>query len=170
MIIINRFGTTNNAVAKGDSPGHPFRGNQYGAGEGGGGGEGLNEFGGGPMPPKPKMVLDEKTGRYKEERVKQLAKAPAPKRGEQYDDGQGGKMEIGNKNDVYTPRGDSPKYPVSRKGWKMGTIQKLSTGEYEAVNNGKSLGAFKSPAAAIKGLAIAGQTDYYSSPGSDPGS
>lgn len=36
MIIINRFGTTNNAVTKGDSPGHPFRGNQYGAGSGAG--------------------------------------------------------------------------------------------------------------------------------------
>ena len=35
MIIINRFGAPN-AVAKGDSPGHAFRGNQYGAGTGGG--------------------------------------------------------------------------------------------------------------------------------------
>ena len=35
MIIINRFGTTDSAVAKGDKPGHAFRGNQYGAGKGG---------------------------------------------------------------------------------------------------------------------------------------
>lgn len=37
MIIINRFGDKENPVLKGDSPGHPFRGNQYGAGTGGGG-------------------------------------------------------------------------------------------------------------------------------------
>jgi hypothetical protein len=39
MIIINRFGDKQNPVLKGDTPGHPFRGNQYSAGSGGGGGE-----------------------------------------------------------------------------------------------------------------------------------
>ena len=34
MLVINRFGTTELSVLKGDSPGHPFRGNQHGAGTG----------------------------------------------------------------------------------------------------------------------------------------
>ena len=36
MLIINRFGDKENPVLKGDTPGHPFRGNQYSAGSGGG--------------------------------------------------------------------------------------------------------------------------------------
>lgn len=40
MIIINRFGDKESPVLKGDTPGHPFRGNQFSSGKGGGGGGG----------------------------------------------------------------------------------------------------------------------------------